>query len=485
MLHNKFDQYFRDRLLDHSAKVSPSTWKLIHAGLLRHKAFHFWKWYVAGPSAVVVAVTAHIILMQGNKPVNARIAHSSHALTQPVAPLTQSATPLIQPAAPQDQPAAPLTQTVAANDSLQSGHTPGTPATSGSAPVTAGTATTTPATLAGKPDAAAAVNPVGKLHTTLGANARLTAARTDSRLSSVRTDLRLSSARTDTRSQTEAKARHPTKTHPASGSHPQRQPGSPSEAGSLASDLSSGPDGPATQTASPTTQTASPTTRPTRPTTQPTIARRAGPIAQPTIARPANRLAVTAQTPNPQSPKNLILPAAPYQPTGRWRIDGFASPEYFTFKSFGFSYGAGARATMVLKQHFTITAGLQYLKVDVTARGKNDSINSLFPGIFNNIQIPVLIGYTTGNSRFSVGVNAGAIFSLYLSAKGRLNDNAGWPSHNGITSYLGFNFATRVGNRLSLFAEPYIKCWYPQSTQDLPPQLFSTGISVGLRYDLK
>ena len=208
MLHNKFDQYFRDRLLDHSAKVSPSTWKLIHASLLRHKAFHFWKWYVAGPSAVVVAVTAHIILVQVNKPVNARIAHSSHALTQPVAPLTQPATPLIQPAAPQDQPATPLTQTVAANDSLQSGHTPGSLAISGSASVTAGTATATgtpatstgrPATPTSKPDAAAAVNPVGKLHTTLGANARLTPAKTDSRLSSARIDSRLSSARTNSR----------------------------------------------------------------------------------------------------------------------------------------------------------------------------------------------------------------------------------------------------------------------------------------------
>ena len=194
---------------------------------------------------------------------------------------------------------------------------------------------------------------------------------------------------------------------------------------------------------------------------------------------------MTAQTPNPQSPKNLILPAAPYQPTGRWRIDGFASPEYFSFKEFGFSYGAGARATLVLKQHFTITAGIQYLKVDVTAKQKSDSLNGLFPGIFNNIQIPILLGYTTGNNRFSVSVNAGAIFSLYADAKGELKYFGNWPNHNGVTSYLGFNFATRVGYRLSLFAEPYIKCWYPQSTQNLPPQLFSTGISVGLRYDLR
>ena len=197
-----------------------------------------------------------------------------------------------------------------------------------------------------------------------------------------------------------------------------------------------------------------------------------------------SRLAVTAQTPNPRSPKNLIIPATPYYHTSKWRFDGYASPEYFSFKEFGFSYGAAARATIVLKQHLTITTGLQYLKVDVRARQKNDSLNSLYPGIFNNIQIPVLIGYTTGNRRFSVSVNAGAIFSLYAEAKGRLKDY-GWPNRNGITSYLGFNFATRVNDRISLFAEPYIKTWYPQKFQNLPPHLFSTGISVGLRFDLK
>jgi hypothetical protein len=454
MLPNKFDQYFRDKLLDHSTKVSQSSWKLIHAGLLRHKAFHFWKWYVAGPSAVVVAITGHFMLAQINKPVNARIGHSVHTLTQSVAPLSQ---------------------TVAANDSPQSGATPATagtapitstPPTSSANPITNGanpiisTPATPGATPIGKPDATAATNPVvRKLHTTPNANARLTL------------------ASTDTRSQAEAKARHPTNGHLALGNHRQQAPGPPSETGPLASDASSTKDPGGTKDPGAAKD-------PGATKDQASVHSPHAPITQPTIARPATRLAVTAQTPNPRSPKNLTLPATPYQPTGRWRIDGFASPEYFSFKEFGFSYGAGARATMVLKQHFTITAGIQYLKVDVRARQKDDSLNSLYPGIFNNIQLPLLFGYTTGNNRFSVSVNAGAIFSLYADAKGRLKDY-GWPNHNGVTSYLGFNFATRVGNRLSLFAEPYIKCWYPQSTQDLPPQLFSTGISVGVRFDLK
>jgi hypothetical protein len=421
MLPNKFDQYFRDKLLDHPTKVSPNTWKLIHAGLLRHKAFHFWKWYVAGPFIVVVALTGHLILAQINKPVKSHTDAATHTLTQPVTAPAQAAA------------ASGATTPAAAN----------TPATSTDAPASTTRATaSTP-----KTNSSSVIDGTAhKLHTTSGTSPFITPAAAAARgMSNVNTSLS-------------------TKTSPPTRSHTRHGPA------------------PANHVTSPTvlaTQPAGLATQPARLAVPP-----AGHTTQPTIVRPATRLAITAQTPNPRSPKNLIIPATPYHYTSRWRLDGYASPEYFTFKEFGFSYGAGARATFVLKQHFTITAGLQYLKVDVRARQKNDSLNSLFPGIFNNIQIPVLVGYTTGNQRFSVTVNAGAIFSLYAEAKGRLKDY-GWPNHNGITSYLGINFATRVNNRISLFAEPYIKTWYPQKFQNLPPHLFSTGVSVGLRFDLK
>jgi hypothetical protein len=445
MFPNKFDQYFRDKLLDHSTKVSPSAWKLIHAGLLRHKAFHFWKWYVAGPSVVVVALTGHLILAQMNKPAREHAGAAAHALTQAAAAPAQAADAPTRDAAASDvTTAAPTTAA------------PAIAASTGTSDSGAATASTlAPTHLTASPPktySATANGTVRKIHTTAVAGAGVTLAATDTRPTSNATDTRPTSNATNRRT---------TISRYATGNHTRHGPGSTAEADLLASDASfpKAPGGALKRGFS-------------------------GAATQPIIVRPATRLAVTAQTPNPGSSKNLILPSIPYQPTGRWRIDGFASPEYFSFKEFGFSYGAGARATFVIKQHYTITTGLQYLKVDVTAHSSKDSMNSLFPGIFNNIQIPLLIGYTTGNRRFSVGVNAGAIFSVYADAKGMLK-YYGWPNHNGITSYLGFNFATRVGDRLSLFAEPYIKCWYPQSTQDLPARLFSTGISVGLRFDLK
>ncbi len=428
MFPNKFDQYFRDKLLDHSTKVSPSAWKLIHAGLLRNKAFHFWKWYVAGPSVVVVALTGHLILAQIHKPAREHAVAAGHVLTQAAA-------------------AAPAST-----------------GTSDSGAATAGTLAPTHLTASiPKTYSAAGGGDVHKIHTTAGPGAGITLAAANNRPMSDATanNRPMSDATTNNRPMSNATTRRTTIGRHAAGNHTRHGPGTTPEADLLASDASS-PKAPGG------------------------ASKRAfgGAATQPTIVRPATRLAVTAQTPNPGSSKNLILPSIPYQATGRWRVDGYASPEYFSFKEFGFSYGAGARATFVIKQHYTITTGLQYLKVDVSAHSSKDSMNSLFPGIFNNIQIPLLLGYTTGNRRFSVGVNAGAIFSLYADAKGRLKDY-GWPNHNGITSYLGFNFATRVGDRLSLFAEPYIKCWYPQSTQDLPSRLFSTGISLGLRFDLK
>jgi hypothetical protein len=464
MLPNKFDQYFRDKLLDHSTKVSAGTWKLIHAALLRHKAFHFWKWYVAGPSAVVVLVTGHFILARINKPANARMSASVHTLAQPVAPVTPTTAANDAPA-PGDNPpgnnppgknlpASKTNSTSIADGTVHNPHTiAGTklesaPTGSHLAPETnTRHPINTPTTLENRTrpgprntpgtDATLATNTTPGTNTTLGAN---------------------------TAHGTPTNTRRSTNVLSSSGTHTHHKGRSRSETGLIASD--------AREPGS---------TQPSRATRIPEASTR---TTRPTIAHIATRLAVTAKAPNPKATKDLTLPSIPYHPTGRLRLDGFGSPEYFSFKGFGFSYGAGARATIVLKKHFTITTGMQYLKVDVTARSTKDSLNQLYPGYFNNIQIPVFFGYTIGNDRFSLTANAGMIFSLYADAHGRLKTE-GWPNRNGPSTYFGINFATRVTGRISIFAEPYIKCWYPQRFQNLPPQLFSSGISVGLRYDLK
>jgi hypothetical protein len=508
MFPNKFDQYFRDKLLDHSTKVSPGSWKLIHAALLRHKAFHFWKWYVAGPSAVVVLVTGHFILARINKPANARMSASVHTLAKPVTPVNPATAANDAPATgdnpsgdnpPGNNPPgknlpAPKTNSTSVTDGtvhnplttagtkLASAPTDShlTPETNTHHPIKTGTTPKTRST----PGTYAALGP----NTTPSPNSTPSPNTPPSPNTAPSTNTAHSTSTTpgtNTAPGTPTNSRRSTNALSSTGTHTHHKGRSRSETDLLASDASSTANqGAAYTRGAPRLNNSiqqpgsDQFSRATRIPDASTLTTR------PTIAHFATRLAVTAKTPNPKATKDLTLPSIPYHSTGRLRLDGFGSPEYFSFKGFGFSYGAGARATIVLKKHFTITTGMQYLRVDVTARSTKDSLNQLYPGYFNNIQIPVFFGYTIGNDRVSLTANAGMIFSLYADAHGRLKTE-GWPNRNGPSAYFGFNFATRVGNRMSLFAEPYLKCWYPQSTQDLPPQLFSTGVSVGLRYDLK
>jgi len=192
---------------------------------------------------------------------------------------------------------------------------------------------------------------------------------------------------------------------------------------------------------------------------------------------------ISAITPNSKAKHNLTLPATHHYFTSPLRLEVYGSPEHFTFEGFGFSYGGGARLTMVLKNHFTITTGLQYLKVDVTARSVKDSLNDLFPGYMDKLDVPLFLGYTLGNYRFSLTAQGGALFNIYSQAHGKMTMVSGFPSRMGFTGYLGLNFATHVGDRISVFAEPYLKCWFPPGDARLPPQLWSTGLSLGVRYN--
>jgi len=201
------------------------------------------------------------------------------------------------------------------------------------------------------------------------------------------------------------------------------------------------------------------------------------------LATLKTRPAVTAITPNPKKPHQLLLPARPPRGNTPIRLDVFGSPEYFTFKSFGLSYGAGARVTLVFKNHWTVTTGLQYLRIAVTGGLGKDSLSYLGPGNISNLHLPVLLGFTTGNERFTFSANAGLLFSLYAQAKGKMTETGIWPNRNGTSAYLGLDFSSRVTNRVSLFAEPYLKCWRPPSAQPFPARVWSTGLMVGIRYN--
>lgn len=392
MLDNEFDQLFRDRLLNHSSRIKVSLWKGVHTHLLRHKTFHFWKWYIVGPSAVVVAITGHVIFGHPG--------HTSHKAPAAHAVATYESRPVGTAPASLD---APTTAGIA-----------------GSKTVTASSSTAKTKTSAAHhhrpvmhPDPLPAISPEQRTQTTDHRPRNRSAANNSSGLASVH---------------------------------------------HLTTITGNNVDAP----------------RPPIP---------AQTTAQITIKKFKTPAIVAAKTPNPKTPHQLTLPSMSSRSSGKLHLDVFGSPEYFTFKSFGLSYGAGARVTLVFKEHFTLTTGFQYLRINANRLTTKDSVNGLLPGYFNNVHIPLLFGYTTGNRRYTFSANAGLIFSLYTQANGALKTTDNWPSHIGPNIYMGLNFSTHVTDRVSLFAEPYLKCWYPPGNLRLPSQLWSTGLMVGLRYN--
>ena len=458
MLDNEFDQIFRDRLLDHPSKIRLSLWKQVHTHLLRHKALHFWKWYFVGPSAVVVAVTGYIVMSTLHS-----ASHNKHN-----APAAAVATYEARPAA--DSPATTAaqatmaTQTPTAPASANTG-TP-TPATTPAADATSNPASATPtastpgATIAKTPapgnatNASTATKPTTRTAAASALHPSPAITHTAHRNTHSANDLTAHSRSATT---TNTHHRHLSNAH-----------------NKKASDAMANDAGGNNDARSPNSTTGAHNTRPTRSTTQP-----AAPVKLIALKTPA---VVTAKTPNSKSPHQLIVPAARPRTHIPFNVDLFGAPEYFTWKTIGLSYGAGARVTVIFKDHWTITSGLQYQRINVNHVKNIDSLNGLLPGYFTNFHIPLFLGYTTGNDRFSFTVNAGVLFSLYTQANGSLSGADNWSNHNGINSYLGLNFSSYITNRVSLFAEPYLKCWYPPGDQRLPPQLWSTGIIVGFRY---
>ena len=488
MLDNEFDQIFRDRLLDHPSKIRLSLWKQVHTHLLRHKALHFWKWYFVGPSAVVVAVTGYIVMStlhsashnKHNAPAAAVATYEARpAADSPATTATQATMATQTTTAPDSTAANPNSTPASANPGAPTAATPEAIAKTSAAKTDAARATTAPGAATNASTAAAATNSTTRTAAASALHRSPAITHTAHRNTHSANDLTANprSATTTNIHRRHLPNAHNKKAADASaneandvGDARTANEASGTNEASRTNDIGGANDaGGSNDARSPNS-----TTRPTRGATQP-----AAPIRLIALKTPA---VVTAKTPNSKSPHQLIVPAPRPRTHIPFNVDLFGAPEYFTWKTIGLSYGAGARVTVVFKDHWTITSGLQYQRINVNHVKNLDSLSGLLPGYFTNFHIPLFLGYTTGNDRFTFSVNAGVLFSLYTQANGSLSQADNWSNHNGINSYLGVNFSSHITNRVSLFAEPYLKCWYPPGDQRLPPQLWSTGIIVGFRY---
>ncbi|HEV2481569.1 MAG TPA: hypothetical protein VGS79_17985 [Puia sp.] len=464
MLDNEFDQIFRDRLLDHPSKVRQGLWKQVHTHLVRYNAF--WKWYFVGPSAVAVAVTGYFLVAAIRSSSSAKHPSPTAAVaTYNVHPnpdssaLAGSSTP--GSSTPRSSAGSAQSSSAAASPAPAQATTPGAKVTS---PATSAPTSSTPTATAGP----VAASPAALGPATASATSNSTPAGTTVR----------------------------TTPHPSPAAHRnRRRPGSsagrPANDATATSTVATGSDASRpTSTGSGAnrlTNTSPGTNKPANATHPPIPAQL---TASAKLATLKIRGDIAAATTNPKKPQQLILPARRPRKLPPVRVDAFGSPEYFASNIFGFSYGAGARVTIVFKNHWTFTSGIQYERIAVTGNPKDSSLGYLPPGTIKNIHLPLLLGYATGNDRFTFSANAGVLLTLRSFAAGEMTHGNGvWPNRNGLIPYLGLNFSSRVTSKVSIFAEPYVKRWrppynhYQPYTESFPSHVWSTGLMVGIRYN--
>lgn len=175
---------------------------------------------------------------------------------------------------------------------------------------------------------------------------------------------------------------------------------------------------------------------------------------------------------------------------GRWYLDGYASPDLpFSTQRAGLSYTFGLRLERTFKGGISAIVGLQYSRVNLKSY-PNDTLYSILADHFNNIDLPLLIGYEKGNADYKAAIHAGIIYNIHSFPGGPAYNQAAhiYRSHTGISGYLGLDLIKSVNDRLSLFAEPYFR--YQSSARagsGIPPtqKINTGGVMIGIRYDFK
>lgn len=118
---------------------------------------------------------------------------------------------------------------------------------------------------------------------------------------------------------------------------------------------------------------------------------------------------------------------------------------------------------------------------------------------FRSIDIPLTLGYEFGNDDLRVGINAGVIFNVSSWYQGEMLDTAYQPvsiskasnslfkTNIGMGLYSSISIQKRISENTHLFFEPYFRYNLKNMTNDLSPysQRFQVGgLAIGLRFNL-
>lgn len=254
-----------------------------------------------------------------------------------------------------------------------------------------------------------------------------------------------------------------------------------------------------------------------------------------------------------QKIKNIVICPTDQRGTGQWDFEVYVSPD-MAFKSIEnktataqylqkkdssermqIGFTAGIRLVKPITDNMLLKAGLQYTQINekftyrteneiktttvvtvrTIVRAPGDTVivrdtsvvqqigftNNRINNRYRSIDIPVTIGYQTGNkdSDLRFGINAGVIINVSSWYQGVILDsslaavavskgtNQVYKNNVGLGLYAGFSVLKKINEDSHIFFEPYFRynLSHMTSAQSSYNQKFSLGgLSIGLRYNL-
>ena len=473
MLEKEFDRLVKDRLTDHTSDVPGDMWQRIRANEKRRRTLPFWRWISGGLLLSAIMLTGAVVFLRHQTP-------TAHTATTNRAARTA---PSSGPAAAGAPVASHTTHTIPVTNTAPNGST----------------------TLANHRDSAVHADPTAGAHTipatnpTPGATPTATTNRAPRTLVVPVTHSTPAVATTNNPAHVATKpalaTTHTVPTHTASTTTP-----------SAPTKLTS-----AQPPATPTTRErpavanihawaidplrlAITTTGPTVPIT----ATAAHSTTTRRLARTATSIPVQPGSPSKPHPDQSKMPRNP-----NWQLDIYGSPDLLLseFRR-GLGYTYGLRVTKLFNSGWNVSLGLQYSRINLKSAFDSLTTQSNNPYL-KDLDLPVLAGYSWGNARFKVGVNAGLIFNLHSTSKEQQQQFLLPPSSSssmslstpspyvlryqykvGTNGYLGVNFAEKLVGGFSLFAEPYLRhTLFPSNVKvnPAPRGITVAGLSLGVR----
>jgi hypothetical protein len=234
-----------------------------------------------------------------------------------------------------------------------------------------------------------------------------------------------------------------------------------------------------------------------------------------------------------------------------WYVEGFVSPDYSvkrtsntggneeyikrkdSTESYNGAFTAGIRLSTTIGEHLLLKSGLQYSQINekfnyraenerrlttvvtirTIIRGPGDTLTVRDTSIveqigyrvkttynrYRSFDIPVILGYEWGNDEWRGSINAGVIFNIRSWQQGDMLDTSYIPvafdktsspvfKHNiGLGLYAGAALIKPIGNRLDVFAEPYMRYNISSMTNSSSPfnqKFHIIGINFGIRYKI-